>query len=309
MKTEAHKELNTSAILVLLTQNKRNLRNLKRHIERKHTGEDNILENNPVKTCQLCQIATQHKCRLCKKNVCNIFCSIQDPSSDNEAHRIHKHGDTRCFAVDTFYCSECQNIYDSAEDLNMHQEIAHAESFTSNSEEEFECPSCDKGFSTASDLEKHIEARHAQISSLALISSASSESWMYVSCDICAMKLQNDADLRNHQIGVHSYLECQSCGKIFSTPTKHKKHLSESHAEFSFSSDLEDLGVEKLPVYSRRIKQTFTGLVIDEAGSNEGEDSDDDFQETSDNIFREDEIHKKNLRKRKVTESLIPNKR
>ena len=66
---------------------------------------------------------------------------------------------------------------------------------------------------------------------------------------------------------------------MFSTPTKH------NHAEFSFSSDLEDLGIEKEPVYSHRIKQTFTGLVIDEAGSIEVEDSDDDYQETSDNIF------------------------
>ena len=81
------------------------------------------------------------------------------------------------------------------------------------------------------------------------------------------MKLQNDADLRNHQIGVHSYIECQSCCKMFITPAKHKKHLSECHAEFCLSNDLEDLGIEKLPVYSHRIKETFTGLVIDEAGS------------------------------------------
>ena len=80
------------------------------------------------------------------------------------------------------------------------------------------------------------------------------------------MKLQNDADLRNHRIGVHSYSYLE-CGKMFSTPTKHKKHLSECHAEFCLSNDLEDLGIEKLPVYSHRIKETFTGLVIDEAGS------------------------------------------
>ena len=124
--------------------------------------------------------------------VCNIFCSIQDPSSDNEAHRIHKHGDTRCFPVDTFSCFECQNIYDTAEDLNMHQEVAHTEYFTSKLEEAFECPSCDKGFSTASDLEKHIEARHEQISSLSLISSASSESWMFLAIFVprnCRMML------------------------------------------------------------------------------------------------------------------------
>ena len=46
--------------------------------------------------CQLCSEATQHHCRICMKNVCILYCSIQDPNSDNESHRIHKKGDTRC---------------------------------------------------------------------------------------------------------------------------------------------------------------------------------------------------------------------
>ena len=50
-------------------------------------------------SCQLCKEATQHKCRLCEKPVCNLFCSIQDPNSDNESHRVHKKGDARCSVI------------------------------------------------------------------------------------------------------------------------------------------------------------------------------------------------------------------
>ena len=40
-------------------------------------------------TCDLCNVAEQsrnpqHRCRLCKNVVCNLFCSIQDPTSDNQ---------------------------------------------------------------------------------------------------------------------------------------------------------------------------------------------------------------------------------
>ena len=49
--------------------------------------------------CNLCIEATQHHCRLCTKSICVIFCSVRDPSSDNENHRIHKANDPRCKKV------------------------------------------------------------------------------------------------------------------------------------------------------------------------------------------------------------------
>ena len=49
----------------------------------------------PEKECELCS-TSKHTCKLCGKTVCNLFCSIQDPSSDIEMYRIHKSGDKRC---------------------------------------------------------------------------------------------------------------------------------------------------------------------------------------------------------------------
>ena len=46
--------------------------------------------------CQLCEEATQHHCQICSKPICILYCSTQDPNSDNESHRIHKKGDVRC---------------------------------------------------------------------------------------------------------------------------------------------------------------------------------------------------------------------
>ena len=50
----------------------------------------------PLKPCDLCAVATQHPCRKCGIPVCNLACSIQDPTSENELHRAHKPGDSRC---------------------------------------------------------------------------------------------------------------------------------------------------------------------------------------------------------------------
>ena len=48
--------------------------------------------------CPLCRDSSQHHCRICGKLVCNLFCSIMDPSSDDELQRIHNPGDSRCVA-------------------------------------------------------------------------------------------------------------------------------------------------------------------------------------------------------------------
>ena len=80
---------------------------------------------NAANDCEFCQIGTQHMYRICSQPVCNLFCSVQDPTSDNEIHRVHKHGDPRCLAVEEYSCSDCGNVYKSEEHLNIHNEIVH----------------------------------------------------------------------------------------------------------------------------------------------------------------------------------------
>ena len=59
--------------------------------------------------CEQCQIAEnssnpQHICRICRKVVCNLFCSIMDPTTDNEMKRVHKPNHPKCiqFLSSTF---------------------------------------------------------------------------------------------------------------------------------------------------------------------------------------------------------------
>ena len=54
---------------------------------------EKFLESPSTKQRKLCDKSKQHPCQKCGKPVCNLFCSIPDPSSDNEMYRIHKSGD------------------------------------------------------------------------------------------------------------------------------------------------------------------------------------------------------------------------
>ena len=99
---------------------------------------DDQTNDNSIVECPLCRDSSQHCCRICGKPVCNLFCSVPDPRSDNESHRVHKHGDFRCIS------------------------------------QQFECPSCGKTFAKPSELQEHM-LNHTQESSLTLLSQAGSE--------------------------------------------------------------------------------------------------------------------------------------
>ena len=138
----------------------------------------------PAKECALCIEGSQHMCRICGKSVCVLFCSIQDPESDNEIHRIHKAEDARC---SQFPCSDCGKFFKSIEEVNIHMESLHRK------ECQFECPTCSNVFSKASELETHMKSSHEQ-SSHSMISEANSSSWKYVECSLCKMIFQNESD-------------------------------------------------------------------------------------------------------------------
>ena len=88
-------------------------------------------------------------------------------------------------------------------------------------------------------------------------------------------------------------------------------HSNISEAEQS--NNLEDLGIVQLPVYSKRIKQTFPGLIIDEEGAIEVDDSDEEFSvtvvESPEKNVQKRKVIEALKRKRKVTEALEPNKK
>ena len=101
---------------------------------------------------------------------------------------------------------------------------------------------------------------------LSLLSHASSDSWMYLTCPTCGMKFQTDEDINPHQFSVHEYGEtcnmypCEDCGYQGQDIVSLQNHISEAHSNISEaeqSNNLEDLGIVQLPVYSKRIKQSF----------------------------------------------------
>ena len=76
--------------------------------------KSSVLENDEV--CQLCDVAeksgnAQHKSRLCLNVVCNLFCSIQDPNSSNQMHRIHKPGHWKCLNQGMFEYPYCEKSW------------------------------------------------------------------------------------------------------------------------------------------------------------------------------------------------------
>ena len=121
----------------------------------------NSIHDIDTSECNLCKITTQHFCKKCNLPVCNLFCSIPDPSSDNEAHRIHKTNDKRCIMKSSF-----------------------------------ECPSCEKIFDQPDDLEQHM-LDHDQDSSLKLHSNYST-GLIYVKCKNCGKTFQNEYDMKYH---------------------------------------------------------------------------------------------------------------
>ena len=220
--------------------------------------------------CDLCAKATQHKCSKCGIPVCNLKCSEQDPSSDNEQHRIHKKGDARC--VQLF-------------ETNMM---------------DFTCPKCTNTFTDVEALHAHMDREHADEQSFPTMSLASDGtiSDIWETCKTCGKVFENELDLKNHMERVHVYGElfqlypCEECGFRASDLTELRIHLAEGHpAEESICEDeisLVDLGITKLPLVGKRRKQNFHELQIDTHGVIEVED---DLEKDNDFIAsREDEI-------------------
>ena len=71
------------------------------NIEETEEHESENLEG-ANKECELCKNSSQHPCRKYGQNVCILFCSIPDPTSDNEMHVIHKDS-TRCSTVSNLF--------------------------------------------------------------------------------------------------------------------------------------------------------------------------------------------------------------
>ena len=94
--------------------------------------------------------------------------------------------------------------------------------------------------------------------------------------------------------------------KICGISFENEAYLSEHHTRVH--ATLEEPGIKRLPIYSKRIKQKFAGLEINEEGSIELDESDEEYVAKDEVLVDKNEDLKKNVRKRKVT-SVLPSKR
>ena len=129
------------------------------------------------------------------------------------------------------------------------------------------------------------------MSSLSLTTNDNTESWKYVVCKICTLKFQNEADMEYHALRVHEYGErcelypCEKCGfsgTDIDAINFHNENFHGSSEQSTNNFTLEDTGIEALPVYSKRKKQNFDSLVMDDDGNIEVEESDDEYSNDKD---------------------------
>ena len=221
--------------------------------------------------CSLCaealrQVQPQHRCRKCDKVVCNLFCSISDPNSENEMHRIHKPGDVRCIS-ETFEASFSEGI-------------------------KFTCPNCDEEFASNTQLDVHVKEFHEPFESTFPTMSLASDgslSDIQEECKQCGKLFENELDLANHVERVHEYGEifeiypCEECGFRGTDLREIKSHIEDEHGankseSSSLHCSLEEIGIFRLPEITERRKQNFEGLNIDADGDIEvDDDSDHDY--------------------------------
>ena len=204
----------------------------------------------------------------------NFQCSIQDPTSDNEMHRVHRVGDLRC---------------SYGENLNQMS---------------FHCPKCASIFRNNDRLQNHIAQSHEEFDTSFETMSLVSEgtiSDIYETCKQCGKAFQNELDVANHELRVHEYGEtfdlypCEECGFRGTDLMEIRKHIKINHQVQDASSlisinetediSLEELGIEKLPEVSSRIKQNLKDLIDENGDIHIDEESDDEFRVQEENSF------------------------
>ena len=95
-----------------------------------------------VLNCEACKGSTQHFCRRngCRIPLCQTGCSIQDPDSDNEMHRVHKIGDIRCGESDKNKTKEAINTEKYAKKENPKDKKMDKETNDDSSKDKFKQP-------------------------------------------------------------------------------------------------------------------------------------------------------------------------
>ena len=117
----------------------------------------------------------------------------------------------------------------------------HKDSTRCSTVSTFECPTCSIYCKTGNELNDHMNEHHPQLSSLSLVSEASSSSWTQVTCAVCQNVFMNELDLENHIKDQHNKVDldkslsgflrntCTICRKEFKNEWDLKHHTLRVH--------------------------------------------------------------------------------
>lgn len=120
-------------------------------------------------------------------------------------------------AVILYHCLFCPQQLGSPKSLEHHMKVKHDHNVT----EVFSCYICDKHYPVEKSLKRHMREVHSSKTSLL--------------CSDCKESFSSARMLSIHQHNVHDkegnreYM-CDTCGKIFETRRKVRKHISDAHS-------------------------------------------------------------------------------
>ena len=123
---------------------------------------------------------------------------------------------------------------------------------------------------------------------------------------------------REHEYGEECAIyPCEECGYRGQDKIAINQHVKEYHTsnvnsttinlETSSNTTLEEFGIQRLPIISKRIRQNFDGMVIDDRGNIEVDDSDDEYSEQIDDELFDD--YKPSTKKRKKISVITKSKK
>ena len=175
-------------------------------------------------------------------------------------------------------------------------------------------------------METHHEKFERSFPTMSLASDGSLSD-IHETCQQCGKLFENELDVQNHVERVHEYGElyqlypCEECGLRASDLLELRKHTDEGHGNVVENS-FEALGIRKLPVITKRRKQNFSDLQIDDNGIIDiDDDFDDDFISSEEELLLVEESdwetnipetvteRRSSKRKAKTTEVAIKRKR
>ena len=211
-----------------------------------------------------CRVKPSWICEICGKEIkekCNVKRHMKRCLKKQRKESVVKQ-------ARIFHCGECGQQFPNSFNLTRHSRVAH----NTDPVGCLKCPVADCSFSTD---RKQQMTRHNTMA----------HSTRNKKCEVCEFMCCSESGLRKHRLTIHG-LECQSCGKLFSTENKLTAHMKK-HPEIVTSGAGQIVVTRKIGEHA----STYCRRVEDD--------------EQSDNSYGDDEHSEINNGDKSETSSLV----